>query len=203
MNVLVACEFSGTVRDAFIRAGHDAVSCDLLPSESAFGPHIQGDAVEAVRSKVWDLIVMHPPCTYFSLAGNRWLHGKYREQRLADRDEALGFVRALIEAAGDTPWAIENPLGTLSSLWRKPDQIINPFDYGDPSRKPTCLWLQSLPPLIKTGPLVEAEIVTIGGKRYPKWHADSFNLQGEERRKVRSMFFVGIANAMAAQWGAR
>lgn len=199
MNVAVACEYSGTVRDAFIRAGHNAVSCDLLPTESAFGPHVVGDALEFVRSRSWDLVVMHPPCTFFSLVGNRWLHGAGAPARLEHRAMALEFTLALVGST-DGPYAVENPLGTLSSLWRKPDQIVNPFEFGDPARKPTCLWLRDVPPLVRTGPLVEPEIVVIGGKRYPKWHADSFNLPAKERGKVRSMFFPGLADAMASQW---
>lgn len=199
LRVMVACEYSGTVRDAFIRGGHDAVSCDIIPSESDFGPHIIGDAVEVCTRERFDLLIAHPPCTYFALSGNRWLHGPGAPERIKKRTDALTFIFALIGTT-DGPYAVENPLGTLSSLWRKPDQIINPYDFGDTSRKPTGLWLRGLPPLVKTGPLVEPEIVVIGGKPYPKWHADSLNLPHAQRGKARSLFYTGIAEAMVAQW---
>lgn len=138
MKVLVACEFSGIVRDAFLERGHDAVSCDLIPAESP-GPHIRGDVLE-ILDNGWDLMIAHPPCTHLAVSGARWFKNKQAEQK-----EALSFVKTLLEA--DIPKiCLENPVSIISSRIRKPDQIIQPYDFGHPESKKTCLWLKNLPP---------------------------------------------------------
>ena len=184
MRVLVACEFSGTVRDAFIARGHDAMSCDLLPTETD-GPHYQGD-VRDVLDYPWDLMIAHPPCTDLSVSGARHFAAK----RMDGRQQA-GVAFALMLAKADIPRiAIENPVSVLSSLWRKPDQIVHPWQFGHGETKATCLWLKGLP-LLTPSEIVEGRSARI--HRMPP---------SADRWKERSRTFAGIANAMAAQWGA-
>ena len=181
MKVLIACEFSGIVRDAFIARGHDAVSCDLLPTEQP-GPHIQGDAL-AVLGDGWDMMIAHPPCTRLAVSGARWFKNKAQEQR-----GAVAFFMAL--AASKIPRiAIENPICIMSRLWRKPDQIIQPWQFGHGETKATCLWLRGLPKLQPT------EIVSGREARVHRMPP------GPNRWKERSRTFTGIAAAMAEQWG--
>jgi site-specific DNA-cytosine methylase len=182
MKVLVACEYSGTVRDAFIDRGHDAMSCDLLPSESPKGPHWLGD-VRDVLGNGWDLMIAHPPCTHLAISGARWFKDKLSEQQ-----EALEFVRLLMDAPIPRI-AIENPISIISSRIRKPDQIIQPWQYGHGETKATCLWLKGLP-LLQPSNIVagrEARIHRMGPSK--------------NRWKERSRTFTGIAAAMANQWG--
>ena len=192
MRVLVACEYSGTVRDAFIRAGHDALSCDLLPTESP-GPHYQGD-VRDILADGWDLMIAHPPCTHLAVSGARWFKDKQAEQA-----EALDFVRLLLDAPIPRI-ALENPVSIISSRIRKPDQIIQPYQYGHETTKTTCLWLKNLPPLVPTDIVGKgARHVTKSGKSLPEW----YNLPpSPDRWKIRSTTYQGIAAAMASQWGA-
>ena len=181
MKVLVACEYSGAVRRAFRDLGHDAWSCDLLPAEDG-GPHIQGDALEVI-GRGWDLMVAHPPCTHLAVSGSRWFSAKRVEQA-----EAVQFFLAL--AMAPIPRiAIENPVCVISSMWREPDQVIQPWQFGHGEVKATCLWLKGLPPLVPT------QIVS---GRYPRVHLMS---PGPNRWKERSRTYEGIARAMAAQWG--
>jgi site-specific DNA-cytosine methylase len=184
MRVLVACEFSGIDRDAFRAQGHDAWSCDLLPTERP-GPHIQGDAIEAAYGQPWDLMIAHPPCQYLAVSGARWFKDPARQQPQAD---ALAFVRALMDAPIPRI-ALENPVSVISSRIRKPDQIIQPWMFGHGETKATCLWLKNLPPLVPTD-IVEG--------REPRVHRAS---PGPDRWKDRSRTLPGIAAAMAAQWG--
>jgi hypothetical protein len=193
--VLVACEFSGAVRDAFIRAGHDAMSCDMLPSETP-GPHYQGD-VRDVLGDGWDLMVAHPPCTYLSRAGARWWKVPGR-QELAD--EAAAFV-ALLWAAPIPRIAIENPIGMLNRLWRYPDQTVQPWMFGDPYSKATCLWLRGLPPLL-------ASLITEERTAWLPSNVGAGRRKGQRSQpgiaktaKDASRTFPGIAQAMADQWG--
>lgn len=182
MKVLVACEYSGAVRDAFAAKGHYAMSCDLLPSETA-GPHYQGD-IRDILFNTWDLMIAHPPCTHLSVSGARWFKDKLPEQA-----EALDFVRLLL-AAPIARIALENPISIISSRIRKPDQIIQPWQYGHGETKATCLWLKGLPPLVPTD-VVEGREARVH-KMPPS----------PDRWKERSRTFTGIAAAMADQWGA-
>ena len=181
MRVLIACEFSGTVRDAFRRLGHDALSCDLLPTEAP-GPHHQGD-VRDVLGDGWDLMVAHPPCTHLAVSGARWFKDKRAEQA-----EALAFVRLLMDAPIERI-AIENPVSVISTRIRKPEQIVHPWQFGHGERKATCLWLKGLQSLVPTN-IVEGREARI--HRMPP---------GPDRWKKRSLTYQGIADAMAEQWG--
>ena len=196
MRVLVACEYSGTVRDAFIRAGHDAMSCDLLPSDSA-GPHYQGD-VRAILLDGWDLMIAHPPCQYLSASGMHWTKRGLRDPQLTE--DALDFVQLLMEAPIPRI-AIENPVGCISSRLRRPDQIIQPWQYGHDASKTTCLWLIGLPKLEPTK-LVEPRMVN-GRPRWGNQTSGGHNKLGPsaDRWKIRSATYAGIAEAMASQWG--
>ena len=193
MRVLVACEYSGTVRDAFIAKGYDAMSCDLLPSDRE-GPHYQGDVFDIIGND-WDLMIAHPPCTHLAVSGARWFKDKQKEQL-----EALDFVRRLLDA--DIPRiALENPISIISSKIRKPDQIIQPWQFGHDASKSTCLWLKGLPKLVPTG-LVAPRIVA-GKKRWANQTDSGQNrlAPSADRWKIRSETYSGIAEAMAVQWG--
>lgn len=190
MRVLVACEYSGVVRSAFSDLGHDTWSCDLLPSELN-GQHYQGD-VRDILDDGWDLMIAHPPCTHLAVSGARWFKDKHEEQL-----EALEFVRMLLNAPiGHI--CLENPVSVISSKIRKPDQIIQPWQFGHEATKTTCLWLKNLPALIPTEIVGKgSRHVTKGGKSLPTW----YNLPpSEDRWKIRSKTFTGIAEAMANQW---
>ena len=182
MRVLVACEYSGRVRDAFRRHGHDAWSCDLLECEADPSHHLQ-QPVEQVLADGWDLMVAHPPCTHLAVSGSRHFHRKQREQA-----EALDFVRLLMDSHIPR-WCIENPVSIISSALRPPDQIIQPWQFGHGETKATCLWLHNLPRLRATD-IVEG--------REPRVHMMP---PGPDRWKERSRTFQGIALAMAQQWG--
>lgn len=183
MRVLVGCEFSGVVRRAFRNLGHDAYSCDLLPSEDGSQFHLRQD-VREVLSESWDLAIFHPPCTHLSVSGARWFKEKQTEQA-----EALDFVRLLMAAPVERI-AIENPISIISSRIRKPDQIIQPWQFGHGETKATCLWLKNLPKLTPTN-IVEGREARV--HKMPP---------GPDRWKERSRTFDGIAAAMADQWGA-
>lgn len=206
MKVLIACEFSGAVRDAFIGKGHDAMSCDLLPTESP-GPHYQGSVLD-VLDDGWDLMIAHPPCTYLTLTGNKWFKPEYAARfptRHKDREDAIDFFMALANAP-IPKIAIENPIGVLSSRWRKPNQIIQPWEYGFPTTKATCLWLKGLPNLVPTNIVSKGEVViSKSGNRMSRWYYETSKLplKGGIRAKARSVTFQGIADAMAAQWGVK
>ena len=183
MRVLVACEFSGVVRDAFAAAGHDAWSCDLLPSETP-GQHCQGDVREMLGDR-WDLLIAHPPCQHLSVSGARWFRDKRDQQA-----HGLGFVLQLA-AAPVQCIAIENPVSILSTHWRPPDQVLQPWQFGHGETKATCLWLKNLPRLRAT------QIVE--GREARVHHLPP----SEHRWRERSRTYTGLAEAMAAQWGAR
>jgi len=194
MNVLVACEYSGTVRDAFAALGHFVVSCDLLPSETA-GFHYQGD-VRDILDCGWDLMIAHPPCTYLSVSGMHWTTRGLRDPQLTE--DALSFVQLLM-AAPIPCIALENPVSIISTRIRKPDQIVQPWWFGDDASKKTCLWLKNLPPLVPTDKL-EGDDRTRRANQTPSGQ----NKLGpsEDRWKIRSKTFNGIAMAMAQQWSA-
>jgi site-specific DNA-cytosine methylase len=204
LKVLVACECSGVVRDAFIGRGHNAISCDILPSDVG-GPHYKGDVFDIIDDD-WDLLIAHPPCTYLSVSGNRWLYNKdgtKNKERWKKRWDALDFVWKLMHCDIEKI-CIENPRSVISSEIRKPDQLLQPWQFGDPAQKETFLWLKNLSPLYHFGERggSKGEFVDVGnGKKMPKWYNDSFRLSDEMRQKVRSKTFKGIANAMAEQWG--
>lgn len=196
MKILIACEFSGIVREAFARRGHDAWSCDLLPTEQP-GNHIQGDVLKILNAG-WDMMIAHPPCEYLTVTANRsFLNNPERwEKRL----EAMLFVYELINAPIERV-CIENPKGVISSHIRKPEQYIQPYEFGHPDSKMTGLWLKNLPPLRPTS-IVEPEWVTPpSGKRMSKTHANNPSTNNKENAKLRSRSYKGIAEAMAAQWG--
>jgi hypothetical protein len=196
MKVLIACEFSGRVRDAFRALGHDAWSCDLLDTEVP-GPHIIGDVREHF-DEGWDLMIAHPPCTHLAVSGAAWFEQKRKDGR---QQQGIDFFMDMVNAP-IPKIAIENPVGIMSSLWRKPDQIIQPYEYGDSFSKKTCLWLKNLPLLIPTNIVNSGERVKYAsGKTMPKWYADAFRLPPKERAALRSKTFPGIARAMAEQWG--
>lgn len=182
MRALIACEFSGVVRRAFRERGHDAWSCDLLPAEDGSEFHFQGDALGYLNDG-WDLMIAHPPCTHLAVSGARWFKDKREEQQ-----QALDFVRALMVAPIDRI-AIENPISIISSRIRKPEQIIQPWQFGHGETKATCLWLKNLPKLEPTN-IVDGREARV--HRMPP---------GPDRWKERSRTFEGIAAAMADQWG--
>ncbi len=181
MKILIACEYSGIVRDAFSKLGHDATSCDLLPSEKP-GKHYQGDVFDILYQE-WDMMIAHPPCTHLAVSGSRWFHLKQKEQ-----SEALEFVRHLLDAPIPRI-ALENPVSVISTKIRKPDQIIQPWQFGHGETKATCLWLKNLPLLTPTN--------IVDGREARIWKMPP----GPNRWKERSRTFQGIADAMATQWG--
>lgn len=218
MRVLIACEYSGRVRDAFKARGHDAWSCDLLPTEQP-GNHYQGD-VRDVLDQGWDLMIAHPPCTYIAASGLHWnKRVPGREQQTA---EGLAFVRMLLDAP-IARIALENPIGAIGTRIRKPSQIIQPYQFGDDASKATCLWLKNLPPLVPTR-YVPPRLVCCGlvlnestgprgcldcegsKKARPRWANQTDSGQNKlapaaDRWKERSRTYQGIADAMASQWG--
>ena len=195
MKVLIGCESSGTVRDAFIARGHDAMSCDLLPTVAP-GPHYQGDVFEAIKMQQWDMAIFHPPCTYLTGSGERWLKDQsplksgalVGEARRKARAQAIDFFMALWEC-GIPRIVIENPIGVMSSAFRKPNQVIQPWQFGHGETKATCLWLKNTPPLTPTN-IVEG--------REQRIHLLP---NTPDRWAIRSVTYKGIAEAMATQWG--
>jgi len=201
MKVLIACECSGMVRDAFKSRGHDAWSCDIEPTD-VFGNHIQRDVLD-ILDDGWDLMIAHPPCTFLSCAGNRWLNPKYKDRfptREMDRLKAAKFFMLLANAPIEKI-AIENPVGVMSTIWRKPDQYVQPYFFGDYHTKRTGLWLKNLPKLIPTEIIEPLIFKGKKGKNRPIWEINSLCLDKKERSKYRSKTFEGFANAMATQWG--
>lgn len=192
MKVLIGCEYSGVVRDAFARRGHTAVSCDLLPTDSPHGWHIQGDVLKLL-DKGWDLAIFHPPCTHLAVSGARHFAAKRADGR---QQEAIDFFMALANAPIPRI-AIENPVCIMSSIWRKPDQVLQPHMFGHMERKATCLWLKGLPKLKPTNDVKEATM------RLPVNQRDRIHYMppSPDRWKLRSTTYQGIADAFAAQWG--
>lgn len=198
MRVLIACEYSGAVRDEFIKLGHNAMSCDLLPTDVP-GPHYTGDVFNIINDG-WDLMIAFPPCTHLALSGSQWFEQKRKDGR---QQEALEFVKKLMLSPIDKI-AIENPLGVISTYIRPYDQIIQPYEFGDPFQKSTCLWLKNLPKLTPTKIVGKGEFVEFISKKgikkkQPKWYFDALS-KGNDRWKIRSQTFPGIAKAMAEQW---
>jgi hypothetical protein len=193
MKILVACEYSGAVRDAFIAQGHDAMSCDLLTTD-AQGPHYQGSVLD-ILGDGWDLMVAHPPCTYLSVSGMHWTTRGLRDPQLTE--DALAFVQLLMNAPIERI-AIENPVSVISSRIRKPDQIVQPWWFGDDASKKTCLWLKNLPLLTPTN-ILEGDSKTRRGNQTAS--GQNKLPPSKDRWKLRSVTYQGIANAMAQQWG--
>lgn len=224
MKVLVACEESQRVCEAFRTRGHEAYSCDILkPSGGHPEWHIRGDVLGILNPNEdghiifqtmdevvhvipkWDIIIAHPPCTYLTTTGNRWFnvekYGDKAIERMKLREEAVEFFMAFMNADCENI-CVENPVGIMSTRYRRPDQIIQPYFFGDSFEKRTCLWLKGLPPLEKTNEVEPEERVQFSsGKTMPAWYNDAAHLSKEERAKVRSKTFPGIARAMAEQWG--
>jgi len=193
LKVLVACEYSGRVRDAFIKRGHTAMSCDLLPTDSP-GPHHKGDVLDIINDG-WDLMIAHPPCTYLSVSGMHWTTRGLRDPKLTE--DALDFVQTLMNAPIGRI-ALENPVSVISSRIRKPDQIIQPWWFGEDASKKTCLWLKNLPLLVPTNKL-EGDDKTRRGNQTAS--GQNKLPPSKDRWKLRSTTYQGIADAMAAQWG--
>lgn len=221
MKILVACEESQRVTMEFRARGHEAYSCDIIDCSGGHPEwHIKEDVlpllngncefktVDGATHKVdgkWDMIIAFPPCTYLTVTGNRWFnverYGDKALKRIEDRKEAIQFFLSFANADCDKI-AIENPVGVMSTEWRKPNQIINPWMFGDPFEKKTCVWLKGLPNLEATDVVEIPERKQFAsGKSMPAWYADAFRLPKEERAKLRSKTFPGIARAMAEQWG--
>ena len=221
MRVLVACEESQRVCMAFREKGHEAYSCDIIPCSGGHPEwHIYCDALAIINGDCsfmtedgelhridgkWDLLIAHPPCTYLTVTGNRWFnierYGEKAIQRQKDREDAIKFFMEFANADCNKI-VIENPVGIMSSQWRKPNQIINPYEFGDPFEKKTCLWLKGLPELKPTNIVeVPPRKRFDSGKTMPAWYAEMWHLPKEERAKMRSKTFPGIAKAMANQWG--
>lgn len=228
MRVLVACEESQRVCNAFREKGHNAFSCDILPCSGGHPEwHIQGDVLKILNPyelpfggeviefrtmdgadyviEKWDLIIAFPPCTYLTVTGNRWFnvdrYGEKAIRRHKDREEAIKFFMAFANADCERI-AIENPVGIMSSEWRKPNQIINPWQFGDAFEKRTCLWLKGLPKLTPTNIIeIPPRKKFDSGNSMPSWYAEAWRLPKEERAKLRSKTFPGIARSMAEQWG--
>lgn len=221
MNVLIACEESQRVCSEFRALGHNAYSCDIIEYSGGRPDwHIQCDVRDIINGKcgiktcdgrghiiwdTWDMIIAFPPCTYLTVTGNRWFniekYGQYAINRFKEREKAISFFMEIVNADCDKI-AIENPIGVMSSYYRKPDQIIQPYMFGEPARKSTCLWLKNLP-LLKATDIVEPEIIHYkNGKGTDNpWHMSTMSLSKDERSKERSKTFKGIAKAMAKQWG--
>ena len=224
MRVLVACEESQEVCKAFRAKGHEAYSCDIIPCSGGHPEwHIQGDCLPLLNGNCefwtrdkdgrgvgwhtingkWDLIIAHPPCTFLTLAGNKWFKPEYKDrfpERAKQREDAVEFFMQFANADCDRI-AIENPVCIMSSRWRKPDQYIEPYFFGEPEKKKTGLWLKGLP-LLRPTNIVEPIIVhCASGANEPRWHMETMKLPKEERSRARSKTFPGIAKAMADQWG--
>ena len=221
MKILVACEESQRVCIAFREKGHEAYSCDIQEcSGGHLEWHILGDVLPILNGNTkfitqdgtlheisgkWDMIIAHPPCTYLTVTGNRWFniekYGKKAIKRYEQRKEAIQFFFRIVNANCDKI-AIENPIGIMSTVWEKPTQIIQPFMFGEPFEKKTCLWLKNLPKLNSTKLVIPPERIKFkSGKTMPEWYAKLWALPKEEREKERSKTFIGIARAMAEQWG--
>ena len=218
--VLVACEESQVVCKAFRELGHNAFSCDIEPCSGGHPEwHIMQDVIPLLNGRCsfktmdgiehsvygkWDLIIAHPPCAYLTLAGNKWFKPEFSDRfpdRQKQRKEAIDFFMSIANADCDRI-AIENPVGIMSSHWRKPDQYIEPYFFGDPEKKKTGLWLKCLP-VLKPTKLVEPVIIHCkSGANEPRWHMETLHLPKKVRSRVRSQTFIGFAKAMADQWGA-
>lgn len=192
MKILIACEYSGRVRDEFLKLGHEAMSCDLLPTDAP-GPHYQGD-VRDVLDYPWDMMIAHPPCTDLAVSGAAW----FAKKRMAGQQQASASFFMMLAKADIPRIVIENPVCVMSSLWRKPDQTIQPWMFGHMEQKATCLWLKNTPPLAPTN-VVKEQMMLLPRNQRERLH---YLPPSEDRWKLRSETYLGIAQAMASQWGA-
>jgi len=210
MKILVACEESQSITKELRELGHKAFSCDLLPSSGGHPEwHYQEDVFGVIEREHWDMMIAHPPCTYLAVSGARWMYnkdGSLNKERLKNQNEALEFVQKLMDAPINKI-AIENPISVISSKIRKPDQIVQPWMFGDEAQKSTCLWLKNLPLLKPTKIVSKGEFIKFTSKkgvkkRQPKWYYDALRIAKTpaERRTLRSKTFKGIAEAIANQW---
>jgi len=203
MKILIACEFSGTVREAFTKLGHDVTSCDIEPTDIP-GKHYQGDIADIINDG-WDMMIAFPPCTHLAVSGARHFEQKRKDGR---QQQGIDFFMSMINAP-IPKIAVENPIGIMSSLYRKPDQIVQPYHFGHEASKATCLWLKNLPLLKHDNVVGKGEVFTSStGKKYPAWSHDAIDANGKkigyntpEIKKIRNKTFQGIADAMANQWG--
>lgn len=192
MKILIACEYSGRVRDEFLKLGHEAMSCDLLPTDAP-GPHYQGD-VRDVLDYPWDMMIAHPPCTDLAVSGAAW----FAKKRMAGQQQASASFFMMLAKADIPRIVIENPVCVMSSLWRKPDQTIHPWMFGHMEQKATCLWLKNTTPLAPTN-VVKEQMMLLPRNQRERLH---YLPPSEDRWKLRSETYLGIAQAMASQWGA-
>lgn len=205
IKILIACEESQAICTAFRERGFTAYSCDIMPCSGGHPEwHLQQDVIPLLNEH-WDLIIAHPPCTYLTVTGNRWFneerYGAAAIERKEKRKQAADFFMKFVNCQCEHV-AIENPIGFMSTYYRKPDQIIQPYYFGHHASKATCLWLKNLPALIPTDIVNSGEWVTFkSGKRMPAWYAKAISLPREQREKIRSRTFPGIAEAIAEQWG--
>ena len=204
MSVLIACEESQAVTKEMRALGVEAYSCDIEPCSGGHPEwHIQGDVTTLLKQE-WDLIIAFPPCTYLTVTGNKWMKPEFADRfptRQQDRIDAIAFFMKFVNAKCERI-AIENPIGIMSSMYRKPNQIVQPFHFGEAERKSTCLWLKGLPPLVSTNIVEPVVIKYKNGKGTDSpWHMETMKLPPKERAALRSKTFIGIANAMASQWG--
>ena len=203
MKILVACEFSGTVREAFAKLGHDVWSCDIEPTD-ILGNHYQGDVMDIINDG-WDMLIAFPPCTHLAVSGARHFEAKRKDGR---QQQGIDFFMQMINAPIDKI-SVENPIGIMSSLYQKPTQIIQPWQFGHEAQKTTCLWLKNLPPLQHTNIVSKGDFyISPTGKKMPTWMSDPIDANGKklaygsaEIKKIRNKTFQGIADAMANQWG--
>jgi hypothetical protein len=206
MRILIACEESDEVRSRFEKYGFDAWSCDLQPNRNPNAKHYQGNVFDIINDG-WDAMIAFPPCTHLAVSGAAWFEQKRKDGR---QQEGINFFMAMVNAPIKYI-AIENPVGIMSKVYKPPTQIIQPYYFGDEAQKTTCLWLKNLPPLYhnSTVNLFDSNITHVGkgesviyksGCKMPKWYADAWKLPKEERSKLRSKTFPGIAQAMADQW---
>lgn len=201
--VLIACEESQTVCKAFREKGHESFSCDLLPSSGGHPEwHIQDDIFNVIN-KGWDLIIAHPPCTYLTITGNKWMKPEFEERFPNRKQQRLDAIKFFMDIANCDceRIAIENPVGIMSTEWRKADQYVHPYHFGDPHSKRTGLWLKNLPLLKHTKVVEPLMYIYKDGRRDPLWHVETLKLPAKERSIARSKTFQGIADAMADQWG--
>lgn len=199
MRILIGCEESGVLRRLFRESGHDAYSCDLIDSRDNSEFHLKCDLL-SVLDQEWDMIIAHPPCTFVTNTAARWLYDSRYPTRQQDALDSIKFIDTIWNAPIQKK-CVENPIGMLSTKWKKPTQIVQPFHFGDDASKATCLWLDNLPKLIPTNIVDVTYITTTTGKRFSKWYWDTSCLPLKDRARVRSETFLGIGRAMVNQWG--